>query len=368
MLWLFRPRLAHPSTRWTQIPAALAADAEDKYKGTSDLQAEVDRWRHARVMEYSAQLALVERLQAEIGSLRTKVCSQHDHAAVLTAQNRQLAKENLALKRELAEARRGRVDTSIGLPLHPQPSPIYPAETVAAAPPPSRASLRAEAGTLAANAYSGAGAAGTAPPPEAALSIDELQAEVSASLKPEHGLATMQLVQASAVAPQMAARLESRFEACRRQLSEPSLVLRLYLAGQPSMLHRLLTEGFGAAEPPAQPGGNFGRGWYFSRYASRAHCFTGGSGCLLLALVAVGNTETVVRRDGSRGAPSPGYDSIIIPGRPLPAVASALRGPSDPAVVSRGSYASAPHSEEYVIFDGSQAMPLYLLQYEVTVL
>eukprot|EP00965_Chrysotila_dentata_P089007 2938543-Pleurochrysis_carterae.AAC.1 len=77
---------------------------------------------------------------------------------------------------------------------------------------------------------------------------------------------------------------------------------------------------------PAQQESTFGRGWYFSRYASYAHYFSNGSGHLLLALVAVGNTETVVRRNASRGAPSPGFDAIITPGRPLPSKSPSALG------------------------------------------
>ena len=75
-------------------------------------------------------------------------------------------------------------------------------------------------------------------------------------------------------------------------------------------------------------------------------------GCLLLALVAVGDTETVVRRDERRGAPSAGFDSVIVPGRQLPPTAARL--PSGRA----GGF-----GEDYLIFDGSQALPLYLVEY-----
>ena len=85
------------------------------------------------------------------------------------------------------------------------------------------------------------------------------------------------------------------------------------------------------------------------RYASHAHHYTAGSGCVLLAEVAVGYAETVVQRDAARGAPSEGYDSIVVPGR---------RRPAQPAA------SVAEVNEEYVIFDGSQALPLCLLHYD----
>ena len=95
------------------------------------------------------------------------------------------------------------------------------------------------------------------------------------------------------------------------------------------------------------------------RYASRAHYYNGGCGSVLLCLVAVGNTETVMRRDCSRGAPSSGFDSIVVPGRRLPSQA-----------VGRGECGANPagharFNEEYVVFDGSQVLPLCLLEYTV---
>ena len=104
---------------------------------------------------------------------------------------------------------------------------------------------------------------------------------------------------------------------------------------------------------PSDPLGlrDFGRGCYFSKYAAHAHHYTGGSGCVLLAEVAVGNAETVVVRDAARGAPSEGFDSIVVPGRRLPS--------------QREHKAAAAHvNEEYVIFDGSQALPLCLVYYD----
>ena len=66
----------------------------------------------------------------------------------------------------------------------------------------------------------------------------------------------------------------------------------------------------------------------------------------------VGNTETVVKRDERRGAPSAGFDSVIVPGRPLP-----------PAARHQPSRRSGGYGEDYLLFDGSQALPLYLVEY-----
>ena len=72
---------------------------------------------------------------------------------------------------------------------------------------------------------------------------------------------------------------------------------------------------------------------------------------MLLAEVAVGRAETVVRRDAGRGAPSAGFDSIVVPGRRLPSQEEHAAG-------------GGAVNEEYVCFDGSQALPLCLLFYD----
>ena len=78
---------------------------------------------------------------------------------------------------------------------------------------------------------------------------------------------------------------------------------------------------------------------FLIRYAVYAHHYTAGGCCLFLADVAVGNVETVVRWDAARGAPSTGFDSIVIPGRKLPSQSCPGGG-------------REMNVEEYVIFDG----------------
>ena len=51
----------------------------------------------------------------------------------------------------------------------------------------------------------------------------------------------------------------------------------------------------------------------------------------------------MVKRDERRGAPSPGFDSVIVPGRPLP-----------PAAGRQPSGRAGGFGEDYLLFDGSQ--------------
>ena len=156
------------------------------------------------------------------------------------------------------------------------------------------------------------------PPP--ALSHNELQEALSQVRSQPGGPLTSGLVLAR-WEPMTEQRWRAQhllYDACRSRLHEPSLVLQLFYGAPRQELEQILHSGF--EDVPADPLGlaSYGRGWYFSKYAAHAHHYTAGGGCVLLAQVAVGNTETVVREDASRGAPSHGFDSIVVPGRRLP--------------------------------------------------
>ena len=172
---------------------------------------------------------------------------------------------------------------------------------------------------------------------------------IELAVKAEQGLTAMTLVRVLSSPDELAAARRLQLEDRRARLNEPALALRLFYGGPKAHLERLLSEGFASSAPVE--GAEFGAGWYFSKYASRAHLYNAGGSAVLLALVAIGNTETVVRRDSRRRAPSTGYDSIIVPGRAHPF--------RDEAIPGR-------FSEEYVVFDQSQILPLHLIEYEAT--
>ena len=79
----------------------------------------------------------------------------------------------------------------------------------------------------------------------------------------------------------------------------------------------------------------FGKGFYFSKRADKAHYYTQGGGKLLVATVAMGSCTTVITPDRARTAPPPAVisatsdatgnqveqgeamlHSILVPGRP----------------------------------------------------
>lgn len=126
----------------------------------------------------------------------------------------------------------------------------------------------------------------------------------------------------------------------------------------------------------------YGKGYYFSRYASKSHYFTEGCGKLLLSLVALGRSKTVITIDTNRTSPPLGFDSILTPGRKiiieerelekiktkrrLELLTGGIEETSPSLRKKSGQYIDKSYcSEEYVIFNGAQALPLYLICYEV---
>ncbi|XP_069127869.1 uncharacterized protein [Argopecten irradians] len=132
-------------------------------------------------------------------------------------------------------------------------------------------------------------------------------------------------------------------------LSDPSIVVDLYYCGtleHPERIPDILTRGF--TESDFQHG-EFGRGLYFSKYPSKAAHFSGVRKILLVE-VGLGRIETITKQDRTRKSPSIGHDSIITPGRLKPA--------RNCGEVERTM------TEEYVVFDVRQVMPLGLITYD----
>ena len=400
-----------------------ALSSASSWVGAGSLNDTLESWRKTRLLEYSKELCLIERLHAEIRSLREKVSVQQGHAAVLMAENAKLRNENSTIAREFEAYRRARsataaegvgaeaLDLSDSISAAGAPSGRAPGSSpggraaAAAAGAAGMASARAaaassaaewiaEAEAEAAREVAEAVAAATSPGARSSTAMAASPASSRIASRPPsvpaspaspsgkarqrwgaslaEGLSNEDLQEAlrrckpGAAGPMTDLRLRKwiapteasattlrlRHASCRALLTDPSLTLRLFFGAPQADLLRLLEHGFDGAPPDPHGLGIYGRGWYFSKYATHAHHYTAGGGCVLLAEVAVGNTETVVRRDPSRGAPSAGFDSMVVPGRRLPSAGGL-----------RGGGAGGDVNEEYVIFDGSQAVPLCLIHY-----
>ena len=379
--------------------------------GGEGLNESLESWRKTRLLEYSKELCLIERMHQEIRSLRDKVSVQNGHAAVLQAENQKLRLENAAMRKEFETYRRSRASHRAG----DEAGGVDGAETVAAPGSDNAAGIRApmddidltdssdsqatrwlrqaeeevareaQAAAAARLASQTPGPVGTDPSgspnhqtsrdpvsrlasipvspskrgvasatPVAALHRTELEGELLRAKPGASGPARLlSLTRWLEPSPESAVQLQTRFATCQRLLNEPSLVLRLFYGAPIAELQGLLQSGF--QNLPTDPHGLsvYGRGWYFSKYATHAQHYAGGDNCVLLAEVAVGNTETVVRKDSGRGAPAAGFDSMVVPGRRLPAASGLATG-----------RAAGEVNEEYVVFDGSQARPLCLLFFD----
>jgi hypothetical protein len=131
----------------------------------------------------------------------------------------------------------------------------------------------------------------------------------------------------------------------------------------------------------------YGRGLYLTRYASKAARMCAALGCheLVIVKVALGNTETQTKEDRSRQSTSSGYHSMVVPGRRIPGMpsSSTSRAPAKGDIKGdifsstrpqSNSTALGPHynrvepgqhSEEFVVFDMSQVLPLYCVGFEM---
>ena len=187
-----------------------------------------------------------------------------------------------------------------------------------------------------------------------------------------HGVETLQV--------RWLVRLAShcQMQAFRARLAANSLdgyPVTTMMCGGPHALMSALVAGSlrqGSERMAPGPGGNrggqlapFGKGVYLTRYASKAARFCG-SREMLVVKVALGNTETQTVEDSSRVCPSPGFHSIVVPGRRISAnngnkgfrvgsiFASSAPVAPDADTLCGGEKASRQHQEEFVVFDPSQ--------------
>ncbi|XP_078658324.1 uncharacterized protein LOC144903782 [Branchiostoma floridae x Branchiostoma belcheri] len=143
--------------------------------------------------------------------------------------------------------------------------------------------------------------------------------------------------------------LES-FHTWRQKLQDPSLCMKLYFCGglehPTSRMKELIKYGFTEQDFSH---GTFGVGLYFSKHPSKAANFCP-LGKILLAEVVLGKTESVVKKNHTRRTPPNGFDSVVTPGRLLPS-------PSGVSMVT---------NQEYLVFHPDQAVPVCLIEYQIT--
>ncbi|OWF56345.1 uncharacterized protein LOC110449214 [Mizuhopecten yessoensis] len=132
-------------------------------------------------------------------------------------------------------------------------------------------------------------------------------------------------------------------------LIDSSIVVDLYYCGtleHPERIPDILTHGFTESDFIH---GEYGRGLYFSKYPSKAAHFSGVRKILLVE-AGLGHIESITKQDRARKSPHPGHDSIITPGRLKPSRDCGLE--------------ESTMTQEYVVFDAKQVMPLGLITYD----
>ena len=89
--------ISDPWERSTLMSAQLPPRRpESGAEAARSIDDDVAAWRHSRLLEYSKELAVVERMASEIAALREKAGRQESYIAYLTAENARLRRERAA--------------------------------------------------------------------------------------------------------------------------------------------------------------------------------------------------------------------------------------------------------------------------------
>lgn len=170
-----------------QSPSDLA---EPRYLAGDDLRASVDEWRALKVETYSSELALVERLRAEVVLLRARAVKQDDYVRFLKAENTQLHRQRGALAEDVAGLR-AELAARDPRAQPPRPQPQQPRE---GAQPPSGADASTSAGASAESSRRGLSST-LAPLDAQAAESCRVAAAFAASLRPgEHACGSLSVV------------------------------------------------------------------------------------------------------------------------------------------------------------------------------
>ncbi|EDV23006.1 expressed hypothetical protein [Trichoplax adhaerens] len=139
-------------------------------------------------------------------------------------------------------------------------------------------------------------------------------------------------------------KIQNNFDSCVNSFGDNASVLTLYYCGGKSGLKGILENGFTTEEFVRDI---FGQGLYFSKYATQAIYFSKPDE-VLIARVALGRVESVVRSDENCCTPPEGFDSILTKGR------HSITYQRDPL-----------YKHEYILFRPEQAMPICAVKYVI---
>jgi len=339
----------HPSVPHNPTPLQ-----QQDYVDLTSLDSRIETWRSRRLEEYSAELGLIEQMRSELKFLRGKVSRYEKQISYLTSElsrertERDLLEKNLAINSGMKHSEGHQYTQSLPRLVKLELAHLFSKATVSVPPhlPDSnQVSLRQQERE-------------GSDPASVFVNVDpgnveyrSVANEVSNAVKEGHGISALRVTGIMKHSVADSHKLLLRFSQRLRTMKDSSIHLRLFYGAPAETLYRVLQNGFDLSQPACSSLESFGHGLYFSKFASKAHHYNDGSGMLLIALVALGETETVVSCDPARISPSPNYDSIYTPGRRMP--------------YESAEKARTPFNEEYVVFESSQALPIYIVSYEV---
>ena len=357
-----RPRAAVEAAA-PAVVSGYGSRASDDSSEQTKMNDRVEAWKSARMEEYGSQLQLVEQLANEVTTLQDTLSVVEGRLSHLNRDYASLRRRNVVLEQELA---------------------------LASAP---AASPRGQ-NALSTYVSSNNGMLWGALDPRCV----EFEAVREMLAGPMSGSTTGESAGAGRL------HLERVMKSCfptdhpvlanfaqhKAHLVPGGLQQQLFYGGDPDSMGSWFEHGF-PQKPPI--GGDdsvniYGRGFYFSKRADKAHYYTEGGGQLILAIVVMGGCTTVISPDRTRtappGAPSvpaslagetppaapPGaeqaYHSMLVPGRPRPSQRVAETAGEMGAFARANGGVAGEGEEEYVLFDGRQVLPLYLIDYSST--
>ncbi|XP_013409097.1 uncharacterized protein LOC106172764 [Lingula anatina] len=328
------------------------------------MELEIKKWRHKSLEAYQAEISCMNRLRSEIIHLRALVTSQQDLISSLVQENESLGHEKFMHEREFLEYRLAVAkaavskasddnsgdegDISVDQLIADMEKELQFRNLM------DRKESDAFDGGFDSSRYVVTPEGGTNEPYDHGRDIAEfhrLTEDFKAGIgkdKDMPGKCEVTMISKTFLTQNVHERYEMRLQ----HLKDPTFKMRLYFCGSlehPERIQEIMKNGFSEEDFSH---GEYGRGLYFSQFPSKAAQFSA-LGKMILAEVALGKTESVLKKDRARVFPPRGFDSIVVPGRLAPSEGAPLSG--TPSL-----------NQEYVIFDANQAVPLNMIEFTTT--
>ncbi|XP_064605898.1 uncharacterized protein LOC135470786 [Liolophura sinensis] len=340
----------------------------EKCKSLIELDKEMKNWKEKSVEAYQAQVTCHMRMRQEILQLHKLAMSQRSFIDELTQQNEKLYKEKLTLGQDLLDSRMDSIVSTVKGPHHQYPIPAdgEDGEDVDTHSVMRELERRVEMidmmrrsrqrnpllDTDGGRSYRAAEEAFVRSQVEPydhtqdAADFYSITERFKTKMAADKSLTESYEVSMITKAC-LSREAESNFWLCLATMVDPSCSVQLYYCGSadtPNRLQAILKDGFSRADFSQ---GSYGQGIYFSEYPSKAAKFSV-TGKLILADVVIGKHKSLFDVNPDLKSPGTGFDSVLCPGR----------------LSTQRANNQDPNTEEFIIFNSSQAKPLCLISYQ----